>query len=201
MKKYGYICLSDFQLFGKNHLLLSFNLTLALKVTILFFLLAPSFAAAGSSGEVTLQGVVAEDCWIDNVPATVHLGDLGQSSSDAIPFDFSCNAPFQYSLTSQNGALVHVMQSGVTGFASQLGYAVDVSLPTDTGAGIADTCASSEIAAGAVTCSFSDSGADIALNKTGSLTLSWTAPARGAATPLLAGDYADSLTLTIAMQP
>lgn len=156
---------------------------------------------AGSSGEVTLQGVVAEDCRIDNVPATVHLGDLGQSSSAAIAFDFSCNAPFRYSLTSLNGALVHVMQSSVSGFASQLGYEVDVSLPTDTGAGITDNCASSEIAAGAVTCSFSDSGVDIALNKNGSLSLSWIAPAPGAATPLLAGDYADSLTLTIAVQP
>lgn len=180
--------------------MLGFQSSLSLGLLAGACLLAMPAAQAGSSGTITVQGDVPENCEIRSIPSTVDLGELSQSSSEAIAFDFSCNAPFAYSLTSQNGALEHTTRSGVIGFATSLGYGLDISLPTD-GVGISDSCTSAEIELGSVTCSFSDSGTDIALNKTGGLTLNWSVPAPGAGTPLLAGNYADSLTLTISTLP
>lgn len=160
---------------------------------------------AGSSGTITVQGTVTASCDILDAPATVALGNLAQSASKVVPFDFYCNAPFKYSLGSLNGALAHSGPPTVVAgsFNTQLAYNVAVSLPTDGGSGINETCSSTAIKA--VACHFADSGTDTAIGtgsgKPGNLTLSWTMPGIGVGTPFLAGAYGDTLTLTIGTQP
>lgn len=166
---------------------------------------AMPYVQAGSSGTITMQGTVPPSCKIIDAPTMAGLGNLAQSASKVVPFDFYCNAPFKYSLGTFNGALAHSGPPTIVAgsFNTELAYNVAVSLPTDEGPGINETCSSTAIKA--ATCHFADSGTDTAIGtgtgKPGSLTLSWTMPGIGVGTPFLAGAYGDTLTLTISTQP
>ncbi len=176
------------------------SISLVVRMTAVAALLS-GVALAGTSGVITVTGSVAEDCNIVNFPSSVDLGDLQQSASEVISFDFNCNAPFAYTLSSTNGALAHTIENSVPGFLTSLDYSVTVSLPTDAGTGILQTITSNSVGPGGTPPTFNDSGNEIALNSVGQLTLQWSAPGIATSTPMLAGNYADSLTLTISTQP
>jgi hypothetical protein len=121
--------------------------------------------------------------------ASANLGSLDAAGSLQIEFGYSCNAAFGYTLSSQNGGL-----KPATG-EDLIVYDVDVSLPTD-GAAITNTCTSTAIQEGSVTCAFSNSGTDIATSQTGTLNIKWPASAS-----LHVGTYTDSLTISIDVLP
>lgn len=150
--------------------------------------LVSQLVAAAATGTVTLQGTVGLDCQMTSpaLSGSVGLGALDQAGSQQIAFGFSCNAPFGYTMASQNGGLKS------TAGANTVVYSVKLSLPTDSGTGISDTCTSTAILASNVTCSFTNSGTEIATNKTGSLDINWQADSA-----LAVGSYADGLTVNI----
>ena len=180
-----------------------FKLTTVAATTALG-LFAPIFSGARAESDtdtITITGNIVEKCELPAAPAASSLGDLGAKTSHVITFDVNCNAPFEYALASANGALEHVVYGATPGFAHRHEYEVAVSIPTD-GDTISDSCDSSEILATGATCAFTDSGSDVAIDQTATLTITWDdGPALpGAATPLIAGDYADTLTITVSVR-
>lgn len=158
----------------------------------------PVVTLADSGGMVTLSGSVEQRCAITASPTSADLGTLSGAGSKELSFTYTCNTPFAYQLQSTNGALKHKTLSGQTGFFNSLAYTVEVNLPTD-GSSISQTVVSSNLTEGSIT-TFTNSGSAIAIDKTGTLTLNWNAPELETTSPLLAGDYRDSLTLTLSAQ-
>ena len=158
----------------------------------------PAVALAGSSGAVTLSGSVEPRCEISASPASADLSVLNGVGSKELSFTYTCNTPFAYQLQSANGALKHKTLEAPTGFFNRLVYTVEVNLPTD-GSPIDQTVISSDVVEGSTT-TFANSGSAIAIHKTGTIMLRWNAPEFATTAPLLAGDYGDSLTLTLSAQ-
>ncbi|MGH6816050.1 MAG: hypothetical protein ACREC6_10115 [Hyphomicrobiaceae bacterium] len=159
-----------------------------------------AWASALADTEVTiaLEGSITASCSLTGVTTNLDLGNLQNAGAKTTTFMVDCNAPFKYTLASQNGALKHsTILTAPGGFANSLVYSVQTTIPTDSGPGINDTCASSAIKAGASTCFFTNSGSAVAIDKTASLKVSWsTSPS-----PLLAGSYQDQVTVTVSVQP
>ena len=152
---------------------------------------------------MTVEGEVAPSCSFEFTDDSLTLeGDLPGALSGTASFMVDCNTPFAYSLISANGALAHdgSMQLASTSdmIAGFVPYSVTTTIPLEDGdtPEISDTCDSADILDGVGGCSLTDSGTSIALDKTGTVEIS--APATGG--PLLAGEYADTLTLTVTVQ-
>jgi len=166
---------------------------------------APAWVAGPADAQVTItaEGQVPESCTL-TAPGPFALGDLADTAPRALIVNVDCNTPWTYSLVSANGALVAVAPpTQVAGvFTTSLPYVVQTSFATD-GAAFGDPALNSAaltaanaatcVANAAAGCPFADSGAAVSIGKTGSLTVSWTAPAN----PLVAATYSDTLTLTV----
>lgn len=178
---------------------LTYRFTLCFPGACLALALSGSpIASAGSSGAITLSGSVEAHCEISSPATSADLGALNGVGSKELRLTYTCNTPFAYQIQSANGGLKHNTLEAQTGFLNSLAYTVQVHLPTDVSP-ISQTVSSREIVAGSAT-TFANSGSAIAINKTGTLTLNWDAPEFATATPLLAGDYGDHLTLTFSAQ-
>jgi len=167
---------------------------------------APAWVASPAEAQVTItaQGQVPESCAL-TAPGPFALGNLSDTASRALAVNVNCNTPWTYSLVSANGALVAVAPPAqVAGvFTTSLPYQVATLFSTDTGSfgdvAMASGALTAANAAGCVAnavtaCPFADSGTDVSIAQTsGSLTVSWTAPAN----PLAAATYSDTLTLTV----
>jgi hypothetical protein len=155
-------------------------------------LLMPMFAH--SKVTVAVQGVITPSCALkaggSSAAQTVQLSPA--SATYQYGYGIECNAPFQYKLESQNGAL---MQTGQTAGTPGVPYNVAVHIPTDD-VTIEDTCASASIKAGQVTCQFHDSRNGIAIN--GRATLTVSLGQRPAA--LAAGVYSDRITFSVGLR-
>jgi hypothetical protein len=151
--------------------------------------------AAASEDIVRLELVGHEDvrCGIDDLAPVFNLGSLDRAGASALSFTFDCNAPFAYSLTSQNGALAPNGAAPDAASTGRLPYSVQIRIPTTGGGALADECASAALLA-PPSCPFSNSGAAIASREAAQLAILWTS-ARDAG--LLAGLYSDRLTLTV----
>ena len=153
---------------------------------------------AADTVTINLTGTITASCALSGVAASASLGDITVAGSTTINFTTDCNAPFAYSLASLNGGLKHTtISTAPSGFAITQAYAVQTIIATNSGGGINQTCTSASIKTGAVTCAFTNSGTAVAIQKASSLGISWTA----SASPLLAGTYQDTLTLTVSVQP
>jgi hypothetical protein len=121
--------------------------------------------------------------------------DITKAGSKEFSFTVNCNAPFQYRLEAQYGALTHP-DGGVAakGFTKSVPYDIALYIPTD-GATINDRCSGESIRFGRVRCRFSNSGNGIALGSRGNLTVAWTP--KGIP---VAGRYTDRLTITVAVR-
>lgn len=154
---------------------------------------------------VNASGTIVGSCVLNTAsdfPASANLSVNGSSSATAT---VDCSTPFKLNATSSNGALSNSV-SAVSGFTNALGYSLTISVPLNTGGPATATCASSTLVTGQSSCALSPgnttglySGATgSATNKTATLTAAWTTPS----TPILvAGNYADTLTVSIAAVP
>ena len=151
---------------------------------------------------IPISGVIENSCAVETASSTVNLGELSNAGSLQFPITLRCNAPFSYTMVSQNGGLslqnpeaIRVIV-GSQPFADFVSYSLSSNIPTDIGT-IADTCTSNAIKTGVETCVFTDSGTGVALPSTAQFELAW----QEQAIQLLSGTYTDQLTLTFAVRP
>lgn len=173
----------------------------AMRGSVVLCLVAGAAVAATDSVTIKVVGEVAGSCEISGLTSNLDLGDLGAASSAATSFTLSCNAPYTYDVSSSNGALQLMDSVSSTGsFATTHPYAIDVNAPTDLGA-LGVSCGSAAMAT-TNGCAGTSSGG-VSLNAAAMLTVTWdpSAARQGAATPLIAGTYQDTVTLTFTVQP
>ncbi len=140
---------------------------------------------------IELQGQIKTECRLTAVAPTVDLVQMTKSGTRTVDFGLYCNAPFRYAVRSREGGLRNSGHTIVRApFTALIPYVLRVSILTDAG-GISDTCGSAQLTGGG-SCAISDSGQGIAIAQTGSLAFSWSVPQE-----LLAGDYADVVTLSL----
>ena len=93
----------------------------------------------------------------------MELGDVTKPGRKDYTFLVNCNAPFSYRVEAQYGALTSTnAEKGSGSFVAALPYDVAVRIPTD-GTPIEDRCPGESIKSGRVTCPFSNSGNNIAI--------------------------------------
>ncbi len=162
-------------------------------------------AAYADTLVVNTTGTIAGSCLFTLGTDFPTNADLSVSGSSAASATVDCTTPFKLNATSSNGALANSV-SAVSGFTNSLGYSLTISVPLNSGGPATATCASSLLVTGQSSCALSPgnttglySGATgTATNKTATLTAAWTTPS----TPILvAGNYADILSVTIAAVP
>jgi hypothetical protein len=159
---------------------------------------ANEIVAAASSVRLEIIGNVTPSCTSSITTATFRANDITKAGSSKLSFTVDCNAPFQYSLQSDNGALRLAGAPGsATGGSVEAPYDVHIKIPLTFGGAIDDTCASGTLKQGAVSCHFSDSGRKIAVNQTAEMDISWKSP-QG---QLTAGQYTDRLSILVSVRP
>jgi hypothetical protein len=159
----------------------------------------PSIAAWGYADSVKIEvtGNLVAACASATSTATLNAGDVTKAGSLSYSFTVDCNAPFKYSMQSDNGALRLVNAPAAASKATvEIPYNVHINIPLTFGGAINDTCTSTSIKQGAASCQFSNSGQKVAINQQATAGISWSASG-----PLAAGQYQDRLTVTVSVQP
>jgi hypothetical protein len=166
---------------------------LSLRLMALALFLHLPIVPAVATVSIAVEGDIAPACQITASGGDVYLGDLSGGGSKSLEFSLTCNAPFAYRLESASGGLKHTTLSGSPAVLSTLlPYVVESHIPTENGE-ISDTCSSTAIKRGFITCRFSDSGSEISLLSSGRLTFNWN----GESHLLQAGTYEDCLTIVV----
>lgn len=138
-------------------------------------------------------------------------GSLDQPDFDATGLSkqfsirLNCSGASRVAVSSRNGGLANGLE--VEGYASKAAYDVELRLAGDNGTTSAATCSSTALGqAGA--CAFAGAasiGAGLRLGapstRDNGSYLRISAPPYAGAQPLLAGDYADTLTITVSVAP
>jgi len=162
-------------------------------------------AQAADQVQIAIEGRIEPACGLSGAGGSVDLGDISTAGERRLAFTVNCNAPFAYAVVSANGGLASQAKARVLGgeFTTLKPYSIGASFQTDLGSfGDAARESSTLTAAAAApclatafsaSCPFTTSGNGVAINKTGELTLEWDA----ASTPLLAGSFSDTITLTV----
>lgn len=160
----------------------------------------PAFQLIAATDAVKLEvtGAIAPSCTSSISTATFAASDITKAGSSSQSFTVDCNAPFQYSMQSQNGAL-RLMNAPASGAASiiETPYDVHIRIPLTLGGAIDDICNSATIKQDAVSCNFTNSGRKIAVNQLAEILISWNNP-RG---QLTAGQYGDQLSFSVSVKP
>ena len=160
---------------------------------------------AGDTVTLTVQGAVTATCELSGPGGAVNLGDLSAPGSHSFNVTVNCNSPFAYAAVSANSALTTSGGTIVLGqFDQSLPYWLTTRFSKNGGGSFGDGAIASSLLTTAraapclaasfdISCPFATSGSDVAINQTGTLTVSW-----GSSThPLWAGTYTDILTLTV----
>ena len=165
-------------------------------------------ALAGDTGTLTITGTIAPSCGLTGPGAAVDLGNIGAAGSHQFDVTVNCNTPFAYALVSTNHALTAASPPSVIDgtFDATLPYTLTTSFATDgasfgnsdiASADLTDTnaapCLAPSYDASGCAAHFADSGATVAIDKTGTLTVTWGA----AAHPLVSGTFTDTIVLTV----
>jgi hypothetical protein len=179
-------------------------LRISIRWLFALFLAMPPFAgqvaADGNRVSIELQGQIAPKCGLSGADGRLDFGSLGAAGARqerALAFTVNCNTPFIYAMSSTNGEMRG--QSGTAGAAGLLGrfpYQVELTIPTDDGGTLRKSCDSTQLAgaSGQGAGCEAESGETTSMGKTAALTVSWD-PVGG---PLLAGQYADDLRISVA---
>ena len=163
-------------------------------------LLPATIAHASESDEgatigIRVHGDVAQTCQISS-PKSIDLGDLERAHLQAdLKFEFKCNTPFVLQIQASNGALTNVGSPHGDGpYAGALPYSIALALPVrhPASALIARNFASHDLLGGQQVSSQGGIASDGF-----SLTMLTGQPSGSAG--LLAGDYTETLTLTVSV--
>jgi hypothetical protein len=154
---------------------------------------------ADDTVRIAVEGQITPKCALVGYGAadtrTMTILDL-DSGRFQYGYNIECNAPFAYSVESENGALALAGQTiGPKRPEARLPYVLTVNIPTDDVL-INDQCPSESLETGKVTCQFHDSRQGIALHGQATLTLNWNPPV----TALPAGTYSDRLTFRVGVR-
>jgi hypothetical protein len=107
--------------------------------------------------QIELLGNMVSYCSNNTTVQQVDVGDLRQPGSVNIALTVDCNAPFQYTMQSQNGAMrLESAPANTPPGAAEVPYNVRMRIPLTLGGAIDDICASAAIRQGAVTCKFTE---------------------------------------------
>lgn len=140
---------------------------------------------------IEITGEVDALCSLNSLPG-IDVGELTASGHRAISFQIDCNAPFEYALHSQKGALATAEDVHLgLGLTTKIPYLVDLRIPTDKGV-IDDSCDSATLNSGSPTCGRGNSGEAVAIRQNGVLAISWNVN-----TQPVAGVYTDTIVLSI----
>ena len=154
--------------------------------------------AAVGKVEIEVTGTIKPYCANSITAAPVNAGDPRKAGSAKFAFTVDCNAPFQYTMQSDNGALRLTNAPDVVSRDQiEVAYNVHMRIPLTLGGSIDDTCSSKSLKQGAISCTFTDSGQKIAINQLGETNITWDA----AKTHLLTGQYTDRLTVFLSVKP
>jgi hypothetical protein len=140
---------------------------------------------------IELVGEIDPKCRLSALPAGIELGQISASGTQTMSFQIDCNTPFEYGISSRDGALKNGEgpQPGM-GFANQIPYMLEIRIPTDE-ALILEQCDSESLSGATPSCGQGNSGSATAINQTASLMISWAVTSE-----LVAGIYSDIVTLT-----
>lgn len=171
-------------------------------IAVLFLATGPAHAQTATQ-DINITATVARACTINNVAtgtpgsATIPVSAAGAVDTTPItptgsPFaNVACNAPSNLQLTSQSGGVVNATAPGA-GFTNIIDYSasatwnsVTANVDTATTAGAAGAEAGTAV--------------PVATAGSGNLTVSITPQAN--AQPLITGNYADTLRVTLTPQP
>lgn len=151
--------------------------------------------ASFKSVDLTLHGHIREVCEVSGGHAIDFGNELRGGISVPAVFGLECNTPFELTVASSQGGLAHrTMPSGQGPYSGTLIYTVDVKVPVHRSAkvpGVLHGQFNSAELFGKRTLSSGD-----AIAAGGGEFVLRTEQPRGAG--LLAGDYSDSLTITVA---
>jgi hypothetical protein len=177
------------------------HLCIALATAFSAMATAPAWAQS-QQFQIIAKGAVPTVC-TNTVQTVFAKADFGATGSAPGSAKVNCNGPFAVRATSANGAVVNG-KTAPQGFSNKLVYNLTVTVPLDSGASVSAMCGSASLTAGKSDCTLSpahsvglSSNGETATEKTATLSLAWTTPT----TPrLLAGSYADVLTVTVSPQ-
>lgn len=128
---------------------------------------------AGDTVSIVLEGEVEPECRLSGLASIVDLGQITKIGSRAVNFGIHCNAPFSFTLQSQEGGLRNTGHTLVrAGFTDRIPYLVRLDIPTDHGA-VLNICEST-LLTGSGNCATGVSGSGIAIEQVGTLTFSWS---------------------------
>lgn len=153
---------------------------------------------------ITATGQISASCGLsaNGNFTSANLDINGSSSATAA---VNCNTKYLLKATSTNGGLKTAISVPSSSFANKLDYQFNISVPLDNSAStVTGSCAASNLIAGASTCALSpagpglSSGSGTSTAKTATLGINWTLPST---VHLVAGSYADTITISIAAQP
>ena len=153
--------------------------------------------AATDKVQVEVTGTIKPYCASSATAVPINAGDPSKAGSSKYTFTVDCNAPFQYTMQSGNGAMRLVdAPAGAAREKIEVAYDVHIRIPLTHGGAIDDTCSSASIKQGATSCRFTDSGQKIAIDQRAETQISW----EGARAQLIAGQYSDHLTVFVSVK-
>lgn len=168
--------------------------------------LAASTVARADVVTVTASGTVAASCSMSANQSfgTPNLSTHGSATAQAT---VNCNTGFRLTALSANGAIKNITSPTTppAGTVNAVPYTLTVGVLLDNSTTVTSpACNSSSLVAGQSSCSLSpanttglSSGGKSSTNRAATLTLAWAAPT----SMLIAGDYADTITLMIGTAP
>ena len=168
----------------------------ALLLAVAYFNLPPVSdpVYAEDAVSVSVQGSISPSCSISAPQPQLTIADLSHPGSAKLPLAMSCNAPFKYRMQSANGALrPDGVVAPVKNFLSAVPYQTRLMVTTLSGPSL-DMCSSGNMTASSPLCGTRRFYEMIPQNAQGSLEISWDLDG----SPLLAGAYHDTITITIA---
>lgn len=148
---------------------------------------------ASSSQRLLVHGDVTQHCSISS-PGNVDFGNLDRDGLQAnLAMGLDCNVPFVMNVSAQYGALTNIQfPNGQGPYAGSVPYALDLSIPARTPAAtvITDSFNSRDLIGGK---SISSQGAIATEGMTVHVALGHAGGEAG----LLAGDYGETITITL----
>ena len=154
--------------------------------------------AAQDKVQIEVTGNVKSYCSNSATTVSIHASDPSKAGTGKFSFTVDCNAPFQYTMQSQNGAMRLVdAPAGAPRDRVEVPYDVHVHIPLTLGGAIDDTCDSAAIRRGATTCRFTNSGNKIAIAQQAMTQVSW----KTAQSKLHGGHYNDDLVIYVSVKP
>ncbi|WP_313806829.1 hypothetical protein [Sphingobium sp.] len=153
---------------------------------------------------ITATGQIPASCGLGSGSGFINA-NLDANGSLSATATVNCNTKYLLRATSANGGLKTATLAPSASFSSKLDYQFDISVPLDNSSGsVSGGCVASKLTAGGSDCALSPAGAGLSsvngtsTGKTATLGISWMLPG---ATHLVAGSYADTITISIAAQP